>query len=48
MLNIWKQNMKVQVDKAINIVSIMFYIYAFAGVLFFIIGWLIYLSKLNN
>lgn len=48
MMDIWKLKMKDQVDRAINLISIMFYVYIFAGIIFFSIGWLIYLGKLNN
>jgi uncharacterized membrane protein len=48
MMDIWRLKMKDQVDRAINLISIMFYVYIFAGMIFFCIGWLIYLGKLNN
>lgn len=48
MINVWKESMKEQVDKATNLVSIAFYVYIFAGMLSFFIIWLIYLSKINN
>jgi predicted histidine transporter YuiF (NhaC family) len=37
-----------EVDKATNLVSILFYIYIFAGLLVFIISWLLYLSNVNT
>ena len=48
MMDVWRLKMKEHVDKAVNLTSIMFYVYIFAGVIFFSIGWLIYLGKLNN
>lgn len=48
MLEIWKTRIKVQVDRANNLVAILFYVYIFAGVVFFFVGWMIYLGKLNS
>lgn len=48
MLGIWKSNMEREVEKAVSIVELLFYIYVFAGILCFFVAWLIYLGKLND
>lgn len=47
-MGVWKDSMKDQVDKATNLIAILHYVYIFAGLLCFVVIWLLYLSKVNT
>lgn len=48
MIRTWENSMKNQVNNAKNLISIIFYIYILAGMLFFFIIGLLYMNKVNN
>lgn len=48
MIDTWRASMTDQVNKTTSLVSIMFYVYLFVGLIGFTVAWLIYLSKLND
>lgn len=48
MLSSWEESLGSMVGSAVNICSIIFYVFIFMGVLGFLICWLLYLGKVNR